>query len=852
MSEPKAQLVDPQENMNLPGMNATGVITASSFSGEGGVVTGLTGSPNLNVGVVTATSFVGDGTGHAANLTGTPNLNLGLTTATSFVGDAVGKAAGLTGTPNLNVGLVTATGFAGNVTGDVTGNITGLAVSVTPGVNLNVGVATGIQWHGNGGNLTGAGSSAYIAQEITATGGETIIDLSDGNVIYYKGEANTTVGFASTSAAEQITFIRDTNPNYDISLSTGGVDFDGDDALTADTSSDYSLGTGDYTIEFWFNADAISDDPLFENRGSGSPGDATGFTLTAHGAGAGTNGVRIWWSGSSRINGGGASLSTGAWFHLAATRSSGTTYLFLDGTLLGTTTDAIDVTTTEAHIAGGKYDGGSGISHYFDGKISNFRMIKGTCLYTTNFVPPSAALTNVTNTKLLCCQSDSSATAATVIATGSITATGNPTAGAQTITKSGSLSATITWPSTVIWNDNLPPTLVSNDYSGAFQIFHFTTGDTGASYQAWEEMKNSNLSANFRLFSWGHNQQGELGLNTRDDHRSSPIQLPGNWSRLSSNNGDGANQGAIKTDGTLWMSGTKGVGQLGQNSAVTYSSPVQVGTDTTWCRVSVGSAVIAAKTNGTLWSWGSGAYGGLGQNSYTKLSSPTQIGSGTDWSTAEYGIAGGHANGSALKTNGTLWVWGRNFYGELGQNNRTQQPSPIQIPGSWASAQASVEYTTFRVTSTGQLWAIGKNGNGQLGLNDKTTRSSPTQVGTDTTWGAQNPKTGAYTSLIIKTDGTLWGWGANGSGQLGQNNTTEYSSPRQVGTDTTWNEVTIGTDGSILSTKTDSTAWVWGMNYAGVSGINNNVKYSSPVQLPGTDWVKITTIGAAAFGLKSS
>ncbi len=211
MSLPKAQLVDPQGNMNLPGMNATGVITASSFSGVGGVVTNLTGSPDLDVGIVTGSSFVGDGTGHAANLTGTPNLNLGLTTATSFVGDAVGKAAGLTGTPNLNVGLITATSFVGNVTGDitgnitgnvtgnivgdVTGNITGLASSIKSGSSLGVGVCTAIQYHGNGANLTGAGSSAYIAQEITATGGETIIDLSDGNVIYYKGEANTTVGF---------------------------------------------------------------------------------------------------------------------------------------------------------------------------------------------------------------------------------------------------------------------------------------------------------------------------------------------------------------------------------------------------------------------------------------------------------------------------------------------------------------------------------------------------------------------------------------------------------------------------------------------------------------------------------
>ena len=200
------------------------------------------------------------------------------------------------------------------------------------------------------------------------------------------------------------------------------VDFDGNDALTSATSSDLSLGTGDYTIEFWFNADAIGDTPLFENRVSGSSGDTTGFTLTAHGS---TNGVRIWWNGSSRINGGGSSLSVGKWLHLAVTRSSGTTYLFLDGILIGTTTDAINLTSTEAHIGGGKYSGSTGLSHYFNGRISNFRLIKGTALYTSSFKPPYEPLTNVTNTKLLCCQS-STATTATV-APGTITAVGNPT-----------------------------------------------------------------------------------------------------------------------------------------------------------------------------------------------------------------------------------------------------------------------------------------------------------------------------------------------------------------------------------------------------------------------------------------
>ena len=251
MSLPKAQLVDPQGNMNLPGMNATGIVTASSLKGvTTGSATGLTGNPDLDVGIVTASSFVGQGDGHAANLTGTPQLNLGVTTSTGFVGDAVGKAAGLRGTPNLNVGLITATscvGFVtgnvtGNVSGDVTGNITGdvdgdVEGNVTGNVsglaralgingtnvwtgagtsNLGVGVCTALELYGDGSALTGAGSSASIAQEVTATGAETIIDLSYGNLIYYDSSSNTTVGFASTSAAEQITFIRDTGNSYTI------------------------------------------------------------------------------------------------------------------------------------------------------------------------------------------------------------------------------------------------------------------------------------------------------------------------------------------------------------------------------------------------------------------------------------------------------------------------------------------------------------------------------------------------------------------------------------------------------------------------------------------------------------
>tara|TARA_R100000808_G_C2147085_1_gene154994 strand:- start:411 stop:3014 length:2604 start_codon:yes stop_codon:yes gene_type:complete len=858
MAEPKAQLVDPQENMNLPGMNATGVITASSFSGEGGVVTGLTGSPNLNVGVVTATSFVGDGTGHAANLTGTPNLNLGLTTATSFVGDAVGKAAGLTGTPNLNVGLVTATSFAGNVTGDVTGNITGLAASVTPGVNLNVGVATGIQWHGDGSNLTGAGSSAYIAQEVTATGGETIIDLSDGNVIYYKGEANTTVGFASTSPAEQITFIRDTNPNYSISYSTGGIDFDGTgDYLSLAASSDLNLDA-DFTIEAWVYVDvdgwAGTRQTLLANN-IGWTSNHAAISLMNSATTGEENTIILYQDTTTIADSYPVTVKpSDGWTHIAITRSGTTIKIFKNGVQAG---DIATSSVTFTFGTGETWIGqiSFGTPEQLEGKVSNLRIVKGTALYTDNFIPPSAALTNVTNTKLLCCQSDSSTTTAAVTP-GTITANGDPTAGAQTISQTGKLNATITWPSTVKWNNNTRPTLVSDSQSEAMQIFHLTTGDTGASYQAWEEMKNDPAGP-YQLWAWGEGGDGQLWNNDSGapSRYSSPIQLgTGEDWDASKKMSMGGSTGVIKTDGTLWVCGRNNDAELGQNDRTYRSSPVQV-PGTNWNSYSPQGGqgpTLATKTDGTLWSWGfNNAYSGLGQNAATKLSSPTQVGTDTTWTDQ---ANGGRWYAYAVKTDGTLWSWGYNAYGYLGQNNQTTYSSPKQVgtDTTWSTKMSNSVWSVNAIKTDGTLWTWGFGGQGSQGRNltgPGERVSSPTQVGTDTDWSSIN--SAEYSTGAIKTDGTLWVWGNNEEGNLGQNNRVQYSSPTQL-PGTTWKQVRPFAGGkNMVALKTDGTMWSWGYNAYGNLGRNlasPSSRQSSPVQIPGTDWDKIAEYGNDAYG----
>ena len=150
---------------------------------------------------------------------------------------------------------------------------------------------------------------------------------------------------------------------------------------------------------------------------------------------------------------------------------------------------------------------------------------------------------------------------------------------------------------------------------------------------------------------------------------------------------------AIKTNGTLWAWGYGGQGQLGLNKTYAaptpayggWSSPTQVGTNTNWSKIRPsGNSVIALKTDNTIWAWGSNTYGGLGQNDTVLRSSPAQI-PGTTWSS----ISASYKAGGGIKTDGTAWVWGNNDDGMLGLNWKNPtggaRSSPVQLSGDWSA-----------------------------------------------------------------------------------------------------------------------------------------------------------------------
>ena len=335
---------------------------------------------------------------------------------------------------------------------------------------------------------------------------------------------------------------------------------------------------------------------------------------------------------------------------------------------------------------------------------------------------------------------------------------------------------------------------------------------------------------------------------------------------------------------TAYSWGEQDYGELAVNTAGSrYSSPKQIGTDTTWA--SFGnrgfggppgkSSSLFIKTDGTAWVAGRNTYGVLGLNQggnpyATKYSSPVQIGTDTTWKSAT-GIS--RDAKVAIKTDGTMWAWGRNYYGSLAQGyagtlvdvNYGYRSSPVQIPGNtWENVQAGCdndETSTLATKSDGTLWGWGRNDDGALGINNSDAHSSPVQIpapgpGT-TTWQTALGKfsSGASCGYAINTDNELWVWGDNDNGKLGLNQGPsaglDYcSSPVQL--PGSWSFIEGGNDCS-YGIKTDGTAWSWGTNASGRLGQNEgtNAAKSSPVQLTGT-WDSFVSGRWATFGFKGT
>ncbi|MCL2149493.1 MAG: hypothetical protein FWH51_00975 [Dehalococcoidia bacterium] len=359
------------------------------------------------------------------------------------------------------------------------------------------------------------------------------------------------------------------------------------------------------------------------------------------------------------------------------------------------------------------------------------------------------------------------------------------------------------------------------------------------------------------VWAWGANNHGQLGNNSTADSLTpvqvvDPDDITGFLADIAAISAGGLYTVALKADGTVWTWGANSDGQLGNDSSADSWIPDQVrepwgGVNylTEIIAISAGYAhTIVLKEDGTVWAWGQNYYGQLGDGTTTSSSTPVQVINPMDvtgFLTDIVAVSAGYYHTVALKADGTVWAWGYNFYGQLGDSTDAHRYSPIQVPGLLEVAAISAGYAhTVALKADGTVWAWGLNSAGQLGNDSSTDSWIPDQVREP--WGGVNYLTdiiaisaGGYHAIALKSDGagegTLWSWGDNDFGQLGDGTAVNRLAPVQV---VYYNFIAVSAGYShTMALKYDGTVWAWGWNNLGQLGNGSTANSFKPVQVRG-------------------
>jgi alpha-tubulin suppressor-like RCC1 family protein len=360
------------------------------------------------------------------------------------------------------------------------------------------------------------------------------------------------------------------------------------------------------------------------------------------------------------------------------------------------------------------------------------------------------------------------------------------------------------------------------------------------------------VQAQNRLWAWGGNAAGQLGLGVNYRDTLAPVIANAGttnpkWIFLSAETSTSL---GIKQDGSLWAWGSGTQGQLGNDSTGidnVINTPILIdngsGTHGPWIFADEGGThSLGIRQDGSLWAWGSNSYGKLGNGNTTNLLVPTLIDPGTGphgkWTVADAGLS----HSMALRADSTLWTWGYNAYGQLGLSEVTYPTryvptlvdSGVAGHGKFIQISSTAHHNTG-IRADGSLWAWGWNAYGNVGNNAQLDVDSIIMIdaGTGTSGKWRYISSGYYHNVGLRQDSTLWGWGRNNRGQLANSNTTSNILVPQLidnGATGKWTIAECGQNHT-LGIRADKSFWAWGYNQNGQLGDSSTIQRTAPVNI---------------------